>query len=208
MDLDLESLSSGAAYALLTRVVVPRPIAWVLSQDAGGRTNLAPFSYFAPVSSRPPLVVISAGSHRDGRPKDTRVNAVDTGAFVVHIAHRALIEPLNDSAAPLAHGDSEVEALGLELAELADFPVPRLAAARVALGCVLHRVVELADTAPALLVGRVTRAWVDDALLDVDAKGRPIVDSSRLDPIARLGGTEYATLGEVIALARKARIER
>ena len=46
-------------YRLLNSLVVPRPIAWVSTLDAGGRANLAPHSFFSVASSDPPTVMFS-----------------------------------------------------------------------------------------------------------------------------------------------------
>ena len=35
-------------------IVAPRPIGWITSMSAGGAINLAPYSFFNGVSSRPP----------------------------------------------------------------------------------------------------------------------------------------------------------
>ncbi len=49
-------------YKLLTNLVVPRPIAWVTSVNAGGVVNLAPFSFFNAVSGNPLYLIISIGA--------------------------------------------------------------------------------------------------------------------------------------------------
>ena len=41
-------------YKLLVSTVVPRPIAWVTTQDVDGTVNAAPFSFFNAVSGNPP----------------------------------------------------------------------------------------------------------------------------------------------------------
>jgi flavin reductase (DIM6/NTAB) family NADH-FMN oxidoreductase RutF len=203
MDLDLSTMSGGQVYALMTQTILPRPVAWILSADAEGRTNLAPFSYFMPVTGRPPLLAVSVGNREPGVPKDTARNIRETGRFVVHIAHQDLLEAVNDSATPLEPDASEVDAIGLETVPFGDFPLPRLAAARVALACTLHRGVRVGDGPQNLMIGEIHHAFVDDALWTEDAKGRPAVDPQRLDPISRLGGIAYAGLGRLTELMRK-----
>ncbi|WP_299196544.1 hypothetical protein [uncultured Amphritea sp.] len=46
MDIKLDSISSAQAYFTLTQTVLPRPVAWVLSEHENGEFNLAPFSFF------------------------------------------------------------------------------------------------------------------------------------------------------------------
>lgn len=73
MDINLDDLSSTEVYYTMTETLVPRPIAWVLSENLSGSYNLAPFSYFTAVCSNPPLIMISVGKKPDGSPKDTGV---------------------------------------------------------------------------------------------------------------------------------------
>ena len=40
-------------------LVVPRPIGWISTTSARGELNLAPYSYFNALSSRPPIVGFS-----------------------------------------------------------------------------------------------------------------------------------------------------
>ena len=52
-------------YKLMVGCVVPRPIAFVSSIDAEGIYNLAPFSYFSAVCSKPPTVLFCPGIRSD-----------------------------------------------------------------------------------------------------------------------------------------------
>jgi len=78
-------LDARAVYALLTPLVVPRPIAWVSTRSAAGQRNLAPHSYFNLISSNPPIIHVTS-SQRRGRFKDTARNIAETGEFVVNVA--------------------------------------------------------------------------------------------------------------------------
>ena len=64
---DFDTISAQDRYKLLVSTVGPRPIAWVVTQDADGLVNAAPFSFFNAVSGDPPLVIIGIGG-RIGRP--------------------------------------------------------------------------------------------------------------------------------------------
>ena len=200
MHMDLSTLKPAAVYALMTQVIVPRPVAWVLSDDGEGGWNLAPYSYFNAISSDPPMIMLSLGRKPDGSEKDTRVNLAERGEFVVHIAHRELAEAVTATAATLPSGVSEVEKLGLETTSMPGSAVPRLSVCRVALACTHDVTHEIGRQG--VVFARVRHVHVDDAVMGEDAKGRPKVLADRLDPIARLGGGEYLTAGEVITVAR------
>ncbi len=60
----------GLAHNPFNALVVPRPIGWISSVSAAGVANLAPYSFFNAVSSRPPMVMFTT-SEAPG-PKRTR----------------------------------------------------------------------------------------------------------------------------------------
>src|SRR4051812_27857195 len=103
MKIDPAPLPAQDVYRLLTGIVVPRPIAWVTSRSTGGVVNLAPFSCFTFVSSKPAMVGINVAL-RDGELKDTAQNILETGEFVVNIANETMVEKIHLSAvAPPPH---------------------------------------------------------------------------------------------------------
>jgi flavin reductase (DIM6/NTAB) family NADH-FMN oxidoreductase RutF len=201
MDIDLNELSPGQIYATMTQALIPRPIAWVLSENENGSYNLAPFSYFTGISSRPPLLMLSIGKKPDGAPKDTLANIEARSDFVVHIAHREQMESLNDSSAVYPAGVSEVDELGLDLVELKGSRLPRVADCRLAMACELDNIVEMGEVPQALIFGRIKSIYVDDAVGETDAKGRYKINADKLDPLGRLGAGEYTGFGEVMPLA-------
>lgn len=202
MHIDLSSMSAKQVYFTMTQALVPRPIAWVLSENANSSFNLAPFSFFTAVCSNPPLVMLSIGKKPDGSPKDTRANIEARQEFVVHIPHQEKMQAVNDSSETLPAGVSEVDQLGLELCEFDGFRLPRLADSRLAMACELYEIQEIGAAPQTLIFGRVKQIYVDDTVVEADAKGRVKIHADRLDPLARLGAGEYQGSGEVIRLSR------
>ncbi|MGE0233442.1 MAG: flavin reductase family protein [Flavobacteriaceae bacterium] len=187
-------LDPPQAYRLLTGVVVPRPIAWVTTRSTAGILNVAPFSTFTYVSTKPPMVGFSAG-RKAGRRKDTANNILETGEFVVHIVDDSLLEAMHDSACEYPPEVSEPELLGLQ-ATASDFiSVPRLVAPRIALECKLHQAIPFGDTGSEFLVGEVLAFHIRDDLV-TDGK----IDTAALNPVCRLAGPRYATLGQIRTL--------
>ena len=202
MHIDFADLTPQQAYFQLIQTIVPRPIAWVLSENAGGGYNLAPFSFFNAVCSDPPLIMISVGRKPDGSLKDTAVNITQRNAFVVHVAHLELLEALNDSSATLASGVSELERAGLATVPMHGSRLPRIADARVAFACERHSIQEIGGAPQTLILGRVRSLYLDDAITSHADRGRLKVHAERLDPIGRLGASEYVTFGEIRSLPR------
>src|ERR1035437_1917972 len=96
---DFGSLDIKHVYRLMTDAVVPRPIAFVSTLGSGGSRNLSPFSYFNAVCSDPPAVMFSVTPKRDGEPKDTLRNILETREFVVNSANLWLADKINHASA-------------------------------------------------------------------------------------------------------------
>ena len=201
MRADFRELSPQERYVLMTQAVIPRPVAWMLTENEGGGFNLAPFSYFNALCSDPPLVGVSFTEKPGGGEKDTLVNIRRTGIFAAHIAPMGMLSALNESSAGAPYGESEAEKLGLATAEFGDFPLPRVAGCPAVFGCELHREIRL-GAAQVLILGEVRILHAEDDALEADAKERPALSAEKMDPIARLGAGNYAGLGRFAKLKR------
>lgn len=199
MQLNLAELDKAQAYRLLTHTVTPRPIAWVLTEQVNGEFNLAPFSYFTVVTSEPPLMLFSVGHKRDGDKKDTWANLERTGRCVVHIAPRSLDAAVNETARGLSAEESEIAGANVSLVREEGFELPRVSEAPVAFDCTLHEIHEVGNGPQAVCYVEVKRAFIDDAL---EPQANGTLNTEKLNPLARLGGTDYSALGEIWSLAR------
>jgi len=199
VDIDPEAVGPRERYRLLTSLVVPRPIGWISTWTDVDRPNLAPFSYFAALSSSPMLVGVSVGLRREG-PKDTLVNLRRTRAFCVNVVDESLLEVMNATSATLPLGVSEFELTGLRHRSAPRVAAPYVAASPAVLECEVSREVELEGGANVLVVGRVVGVLLDPELAP---QGHDFsVDPERLRPVGRLGGAAYALPGEVRVLPR------
>ena len=199
MMFEMSSCKPGQIYGLMTQTMIPRPIAWVVSDNGdGGGYNLAPFSYFTGISSNPPLIMLSIGLKKDGSGKDTRVNIQERDNFVLHIPTVDQLAAVEGSAEPLAAGESEVSKLGLPLLDFPGFTLPRLQDCPVAMACSHHQTVQLDGLAQAMIIGRIHSIYVDDDSVIVTEDGRSHVSATKVNPLGRLGASEYMALGEII----------
>lgn len=192
-------LSSGVIYRLFSGAICPRPIAWVSTQDAEGRTNLAPFSFFNVVSVAPPVLGFSPLLNSEGQPKDTIRNLEQVPECVVQIGGEALAEAINVTSASLPAGEDEFALAELAKEAMPGLSVPRVAAAPVAFGCRLREIVRFGDQpmAGCLVLAEVVSIHIDDALWD----GRH-VSVEALKPIGRMAGKEYARTSDLFGLER------
>jgi flavin reductase (DIM6/NTAB) family NADH-FMN oxidoreductase RutF len=202
MQIDLSSFSPNQIYHLMTQTVVPRPIAWVLTDSANENYNLAPFSYFTAVSSSPPLLMFSVGKKPAGENKDTVENVKRTKQMVIHIASQDDASLVTKTAATLPHGESEVAINQIDLVPFEGFDLPRVASAKVAFGCSLYEIKEMGEAPQTLVFAKIETLFIDDTIHKEDEKGRLAIDASVIDPLARLGGGEYAGISSPFSLQR------
>jgi flavin reductase (DIM6/NTAB) family NADH-FMN oxidoreductase RutF len=195
MDIDPDALGLRERYRLLIGCIVPRPIALVSTCSPDGRANLAPFSFFNGVGSDPLTVLFCPTNRPDGGEKDTLRNCKPaseggTGEFVVNASVEGYAREITACAEELPYGESEFELTGLAAAPSLRVRPPRVARAPWAFECQTLQVVRTNPGRPAggnVVIGRVVRIHVDDALLDA----RLVVDPAKLAAVGRLGGISY-----------------
>jgi flavin reductase (DIM6/NTAB) family NADH-FMN oxidoreductase RutF len=200
MLLDFQTLPARDAYALMIGAITPRPIAWVSTVNAAGQTNLAPFSFFQGVCASPPTLLFSGANDRTGKKKDTILNVEQVPEFVVNIVPHALAGPMNLTATPLPHGDSEFDKFDIPTAPSQKVRPPRVAAAPVAFECTLDRIVRVGNgpLGANVVFGRIVCAHVDESVLGPDRQ----IDPAKLDTIGRMGGDYYVRTRELFTIRR------
>jgi len=201
MNIELSTLAPTQIYHLMTQTVIPRPIAWVLTDSEQDNYNLAPFSYFTAVSSNPPLLMFSVGKKPSGEVKDTTRNVLETGKMVIHIAHHDSANDVTQTAATLEHGESEIEATGIELTDFDGFDLPRVKDCPIAFACKLYEVKEIGETPQSLIFAEIEKVYIAPEVIG-ERSDRLVVDALKVNPLSRLGGSQYATLNNVFSVAR------
>jgi len=178
-------------------IVAPRPIGWVTSMSAKGELNLAPYSFFNGVNSKPNVVMFSS----EGL-KDSASFIAETKEFVCSLATWDLREQMNATSAPLPRGMNEMQRAGLEPAPSRLVKPPRVAASPCALECKLLHIVMLNDIGGTpidcrIIFGQVVGVHINDRFI---VNGR--LDTAAMKPIARCGYDEYAVVESVFAMQR------
>ena len=197
---DFADIDSTNQYKLLISTVVPRPIAWVVSQDAKSRINAAPFSFFNAFSDDPPVVGIGIGSRNTGHPKDTRANIAEMRQFVVNLVSEDLAEAMNITAIEFPAEINELNEAGLTTLSSVHVKPPRIAESPVAMECELLQIVQLGEE-NGLVLGRVLAMHIhDDAVLDAK---KSHIDTPKLKLLGRMHGSGwYARTSNLFQLAR------
>ena len=178
-------------YKLMAQTIIPRPIAWVVTEDEGV-VNIAPFSYFIGLSSSPATVLISVGHKTDGSEKDTLANIRKHKKCTICMVQESDLEKMHFSSKGLSHTESEAEKFNIKtITENENFP-PHIATAPVAYYCTLNQEIDLGGSSTIPLVLNIEEIFVDD---------KAITDKEKLTisfkPVARIGKS-YAFLGEEV----------
>lgn len=198
---DIETMPKSDTYKLLASVIMPRPIAWVVSRAEDGSVNAAPFSFFNILSADPPLVAISFAKAPDRNGKDTLAHIRAKGEFVVNLVSEELAEAMNVTAANAPRGTDETRLAGLELAPSVVVDVPRIAESPVAVECRLFQVIEPGGS-NTIVLGRIVYAHVwTGAFEDL---GRLHIDPHKLRLIGRMQGAGgYCRTRDIFTIERK-----
>ena len=183
---DLSSTESRDSYKLLSGLVVPRPIGWIGTRRPDGSNNLAPFSFFNVVSSAPPVVLFSAGSHPD-RPKDSSTFAERTGEFTVNIVSEEVVQAMSVTSGSFTVDDDEFGIAGLTAVTGTLVNAPLVAESPANLECRVSQIIELGEMGRTrLVVGDVVAIHVESRVLDGTR-----VDNDALRAVGRMAGNTY-----------------
>jgi len=183
--------------AVLTGVIVPRPIAFVSTVSHSGEVNLAPYSFFNAVSYK--NVVFSSSRNVGNKSKDTLRNIEETGEFVVNIVVDPIAEAMNATAAEFPEGEDEFGIAGLTHAPSQIVKAPRVAESPVNIECKLDQIVQLGsgDHEHGLVIGEILLMHVRDDIIDGHR-----IDQAKLMATGRMAGNMYCRTGERYEMVR------
>jgi len=178
-------------YKLMAQTILPRPIAWVVTQN-NGIVNIAPFSYFIGLSSEPATVLVSVGHKADGTPKDTLKNIRDTKKCTICMVEEKDLQKMHFSSKSVDNSVSEAELFDIETKIInQDYP-PIITNVPAAYFCTFNQEIDLGSSSTIPLILNVNEIFVDDKI---------ITDKEKLtisyNPVARIGKS-YAFLDDEI----------
>ena len=173
---------------MLSQLVVPRPIAMVSTRSPDGVANIAPMSYYLPITGDPMLLGITMGLREDGQLKHTYENAMASGDFVVNVTTEVFRDDIETVAMEAPGGVDEFELAGWTPVPATKVTSPAIGEALARLECRVRQVVDLGT--PGLPFGEVHLvigevAWVAYDAAILDGNGR--IDPVRLGAVSRLG---------------------
>jgi flavin reductase (DIM6/NTAB) family NADH-FMN oxidoreductase RutF len=179
MILDFSTLTESKKYSTMSNTIFPRPIAWISTED-NGVVNLAPFSYFTPLSSEPPLVIVSiANKAETDELKDTLANILKHKVCTINLAHKELLQDLINSSEDLPHDVSECEHFNIATKSVLDEYPPMVEDTKCALFCEFVKSVNIGSRYEPIIL-QIKHIYIADESLD--EKNR-----IRLENIGRVG---------------------
>lgn len=176
MIIDYKEVNDLNRYKIMSGTVVPRPIAWIVTDD-DGVLNCAPFSYFIPISSNPALVLVAIGQKEDGTPKDSLSNILNRKKATICFAKKEHAELVQQCASPLGKDESEIEAYEINVEEkLEGFP-PVIEGCDSALFCEYYDTYEIPSKTTPVILEVKHQYIVDDKInernhVNIDNLGR------------------------------------
>lgn len=189
MQFDFTAISGTERYKLMLNTVSPRPVAWVVTQDADGTRNAAPFSFFNAMMASPPILAIGVGPdlvRGEEKEKDTLRVIRDTREFTVAMVCEADVEAMNLTAAEAPRGVDELALAGIATAPASKIAAPLIASAPVNFECRLFQLIEPARNS-AIVLGEIVAMHIDDRFLS-EENGRLRIDTPAMQLVARQFG--------------------
>jgi flavin reductase (DIM6/NTAB) family NADH-FMN oxidoreductase RutF len=180
----------------LKALVAPRPIGWISSLNANGDVNLAPYSFFQVIASRPGMVIFTSEGH-----KDSVAFSKETGEFVCNIVTHEFKDQMLLSSDPLPRGQNEFLHSGLEMEASGMVKPPRVKGIAAALECKVLDCFELIDidgnsTDRYAVTGQIVGVYINDRFIKPDG----LIDTAAMKLIARCGYFDYAVVEDVFQM--------
>ena len=185
------TLSPAQLQGYLQSAVAPRPIAFASTIDEKGRPNLSPFSFFNVFSSNPPILVFSPARRvRNNTTKHTLENCIATKQVVINVVNYDIVQQASLSSTEYFDGVNEFLKSGLTMLPSDMIKPYRVAESPVQLECKVNEIIALGDQGGAgnLIICEVVKIHINEAILD----DKGMIDQSKIDLVARLGGNWYS----------------
>lgn len=187
MKFEPQNLDRQKLHDLIGDSLSPLPVAFISTVGEDGIFNAAPFSFIAPVSTKPPVLCVSFGTKR-GVKKDTVKNIEYTGDFVVNIVNESIVKQAIQSSAEYPANVDEIKEVGLTSVPSEKVKAPRIAESPISLECKVLCSMELGIgiNMRKVVFGEVVLFHVKDGVLTDSS-----INSVLLKPVARLGKNLY-----------------
>ena len=193
-------LTQKEMYKLLIGSVIPRPVLMLSTLSENNQINLAPFSFFNIVSYNPPLLMVSI-QRKNGEKKDTARNILNMGEAVGHIVDEQTVQGVNITAASLKYGESELPASGLTAVESLVVQPPGIKESKIRYELSLYQHIPIKDD-DTKMIADLFLLRVEYIHINESVHQDTYVLPEKLNPVSRLAGNDYASLGNIFTIER------
>ena len=177
-------------HKLMIGSIVPRPIALVSTISKDSIKNLAPFSYFNGVCSKPPTIMFAPARRGwDGKEKDTLKNIKETKEFSINLVSESFVEQMIACSTDF---DPEIDEFYIsKLTPLSSKKIkpPIVKESKISFECILNKIVTVGNKeagAGFIVIGEIILFHIDDEIV---SNGH--IDLNSFNPIGRLAGNFY-----------------
>ena len=188
-------------HKLMIGSIVPRPIALISTTSNNGINNLAPFSYFNGVCSKPPTIMFAPARRGwDGKEKDTLTNIRNTKEFSINIVSEDIGEKMVKCSTDYKKEVDEYSKSGLSPLSSKKIKPPIVSESKISLECILNQIVQIGKEDAGsgfIVIGTIVLFHIDDEVYD---NGRIILD--KLQPLGRVAGNGYVRSTDTFDIAR------
>ena len=188
-------------HKLMIGSIVPRPIALVSTTSNNGINNLAPFSYFNGVCSKPPTIMFAPARRGwDGKEKDTLINIRNTKEFSINIVSEDIGEKMVKCSTDYEKEVDEYSKSGLSPLSSKKIKPPIVSESKISLECILNQIVQIGKEDAGsgfIVIGTIILFHIDDEIYD---NGRIILD--KLKPLGRIAGNGYVRSTDAFDIVR------
>lgn len=174
-------------------IVVPRPIALVTSINEKMNVNAAPFSQFNIVAYDPLILSLSI-QRRNGELKETARNILQKRSFVIHICSFRMAKRVSLCSKMVGPLENKINLAGFTLIPSTVISTPRIAETLIQMECTLYQDLEVGNDRSILILGEVAAIHLHVSIFKKDGS----IDLKKLDPLARVGKTGYAQVGDCL----------
>ena len=190
MIVDFEKISPTDRYKIMSHSIIPRPIAWIVTENK--TLNIAPFSYFMALSSNPATLIVSIGHKKDGSPKDSLRNILNTKKCTISLVSADQLEKMHLSSKELPENVSEAQMFDIKTKKIFDDFPPMVKDSPAAFFCRFFQKIDLNGSKTVPLILEIEKYFVNDNFVTDKQKFH-----IELELLARVG-KEYAICNKKI----------
>ena len=202
MIIDPKEQSFQDNHKLMIGSIIPRPIALVSTISNEGIKNLAPFSYFNGVCSKPPTIMFSPARRGwDGKEKDTLKNIRQIKEFSINLVSESFVEKMVVCGTDYEPEIDEFNMANLTPISSKKIKPPILKESKIKFECILNQIIQIGNNKAGggfVVIGEIILFHIND---EIYKKGH--LDLQSFNPVGRLAGNWYSRITNNFEIIRK-----